>query len=121
MSISIGSVTFDIMRGHPDHAGSGLDVLARKGRDYERYRLIGERSQPTELACTAFAADVVSASTHEAACRALQGTSVTITDAMNVQYTSCIVLNVKAIRRRCIVNGTAKVRIDSVFTVMANS
>ena len=96
-----------MFRGKIDRPAQSLDERARLGRDYTRFRKEGLRSAISELIVTSYESNLGNAETHEAACKALQGTSVTVYDDLTTQYDNCVVQDVRLLAKNYVRQGGA--------------
>jgi len=115
---SIGAVTFDIFAGLPDRPAETVEALERVGRDYARWRKGGRRGGQSELRTAHYYADAAAAAAAEATYKAMRGTAVTVTDALNTSYANCMIVDVKITAKGdCYECGAAKVRLAAIWTV----
>jgi len=114
----IGDRTFTVMTGRPGLAGEVVEEIPRaKGEDHHRYLLTGTEAPPSTMGTTTFCADAAAARAEAAACKALQGATVSITDATGEVYDNCAILFVAPTPRACIHEGTAKWRVDTAWRI----
>ena len=112
----IGTLSFAAMNGGPGGAGEMLEIAERPGLDGQRARKIGSRIAEASIQTTAFVTSANLGATLSSYL-AVKGTVVTITDAHNVAWTKCTILDVRWRAEACIEGGTAKVRVTAWWVI----
>jgi len=113
---TIGSLSFTAMRGSPGGAGDALEISDRIGLDGQMARKVGSRIAEASIQTVAFVA-TASISSTLSSYRAAKGTVVTITDAHNVSWSNCTILNVHWQINTCIKDGTVQERIVAWWVI----
>jgi len=116
----IGDITFDVMRGSPDSPAIAVEARTRPGRDFARYRQVGQRAPSVEVRTVKYLADAAAATAAELTYKALVGTAVSITDALSRTFANCKILTVQTVTRPCLQGSANTRRLGATWLVMQN-
>ena len=112
---SIGDLTFELMRGTVEAAGESLGAFDRLGEDGRSYRLDGKRPSPAAIVTMSLQTSAANAQTRADACKELEGTLTSMTDARNANFLSVRIISARSAIRPCLVGGQAKWRVDTAW------
>ncbi|MCL2647730.1 MAG: hypothetical protein FWD61_12090 [Phycisphaerales bacterium] len=113
---SIGTISFDIMRGLPALLKSRVDTWEVPGVDGYGAQLLGKGDAEFDLVTISYLGVGNSpnneAQFHILNCAAMQGTIQTIVDDWGDSYANILIHHYEAIKQPCIKDGVQQVRVE---------